>query len=115
MGGRVAAEIACQQSQDKSLVDGVFCLSYPLHKPKEHNNLRTSHLKGIEIPLLIVNGTKDNMCDMDLMNEQFNSLPCKRKTLKWIENADHSLENQNFDQIMEEICQVLVDWCTSVV
>uniref|UniRef100_A0A7M5WYM9 KANL3/Tex30 alpha/beta hydrolase-like domain-containing protein n=1 Tax=Clytia hemisphaerica TaxID=252671 RepID=A0A7M5WYM9_9CNID len=114
MGGRVAAEIACQ-SQSDSVIDGVFCLSYPLHKSNDHNNLRTSHLKGIEIPILIVNGTKDTMCDMNLMNEQFNLLPCISKTLNWIENADHSLENKNFEQTMKEVGQMLVNWCSSVI
>ena len=118
MGGRVAAECASQQTASMPLLLGVFCISYPLHKPKQKDNLRTSHLKGImEIPLLIINGTQDSMCEFDHMEKVFKLLRNNCKTMHWVEDADHSLlvRGKQADDILNGFSKVLTDWCLDCV
>ena len=65
MGGRAAAELATRLSAESSFILGVFCLSYPLHRPKRFNELRISHLIHLNLPVLFISGTKDTMCRID--------------------------------------------------
>ena len=119
MGGRVAAECTRQQTDSTPLLLGVFCISYPLHKPKQKDTLRTSHLKDItEIPLLIINGTQDIMCDYVQMEKVFKLLHNNWKTIHWVKDADHSLMVKGCkknDDICNDFSKVLVDWCLNCV
>ena len=118
MGGRVAAECARKQTASMPLLLGVFCISFPLHKPKQKDAPRTSHLKGVvEAPLLIINGTKDAMCDYKLMNTEFKLLQNSCKTMEWVEDADHSLtvRGKQSEDVLNNVCKSLVGWCLNCV
>jgi hypothetical protein len=54
-GGRFASRIA-----DELKLNRIICLSYPFKHPNENDQPdRYSHLKDIETPMLIIQGTKD--------------------------------------------------------
>ncbi len=65
MGCRAAAAVARQLGDDA--VQGVICLSFPLHPPaqKHVHQQRSADLRGLPacMPVLFVSGTEDNMCD----------------------------------------------------
>lgn len=68
MGCRAAASLARQLSDEsEDAVQGVICLSFPLHPPAQtHAHLqRSEDLRGLpeHLPVLCVSGTEDNMCD----------------------------------------------------
>lgn len=68
MGCRAAAALARQLSdQTEDAVQGVICLSFPLHPPGQTHNhrQRSEDLRGLpeRMPVLFVSGTEDNMCD----------------------------------------------------
>jgi predicted alpha/beta-hydrolase family hydrolase len=54
MGGRIASMVA-----DDLGVTGLVCLGYPFHPVGKPDKLRTDHLKGLETPTLIAQGTRD--------------------------------------------------------
>jgi predicted alpha/beta-hydrolase family hydrolase len=54
MGGRIASMVA-----DEVEARGLVCLGYPFHPPGDTTRLRTSHLKTLRTPALIVQGTRD--------------------------------------------------------
>jgi uncharacterized protein len=56
MGGRMATHLA---SQGVEGLAGVVALGYPLHPPGKPEQLRTAHLPGIAVPVLIVQGERD--------------------------------------------------------
>lgn len=58
MGGRVATLIA-QSLFEEGHIAGAVVLGYPFHPPKKPENLRTSHLTAMTVPLLIVQGERD--------------------------------------------------------
>lgn len=68
MGSRAAAALARQLSDEsEDAVQGVICLSFPLHPPAQTHahQQRSEDLKGLpeHMPVLFVSGTEDNMCD----------------------------------------------------
>jgi predicted alpha/beta-hydrolase family hydrolase len=85
MGGRtgsmlVAEGFAC---------DGLLLLAYPLHPAGKPDNLRDAHLSRIALPVLCINGTRDTLCQRDLMERTLRSVG-PNWTMHWLEGADHS-------------------------
>ena len=72
MGSRAAVALARQLSEaeaeaEAEAVAGVVCLSFPLHPPGQQHahQQRSEDLRGLPVgmPVLLVSGTADNMCD----------------------------------------------------
>lgn len=64
MGSRAAASVIRQLSQDDDgFIQGLVCLSYPLHRPKLLSRLRDEDLLLISCPVLFVSGSADEMCE----------------------------------------------------
>ena len=68
MGSRAAAALARKLSDEsEDAVQGVICLSFPLHPPAQTHThqQRSDDLRGLpeNVPVLFVSGTEDNMCD----------------------------------------------------
>jgi len=63
MGGRVASMLAAEGLQ----CDGLLLLAYPLHPAGQPEKLRDAHLAAIRFPVLCINGTRDALCDRQLM------------------------------------------------
>ena len=85
MGGRaasmlVAGGFAC---------DGLLLLAYPLHPAGQFTKLRDAHLASIITPVLCLNGTRDNLCRRDLMDQVVGRLSVNWR-MHWLEGADHS-------------------------
>ncbi len=54
MGGRIASMVV-----EAEKVDDIVCLGYPFHPPGKPDTLRTKHLEGLNIPMLICQGERD--------------------------------------------------------
>lgn len=66
MGSRAAASVVRQLSQDDDddgFIQGLVCLSYPLHRPKLQSKLRDEDLLLTRCPVLFVSGSADEMCE----------------------------------------------------
>ena len=115
MGARIAAEIATSYSVTDGFVFGVGCISYPLHKPKKFSELRTSHLIDLSVPVFIINGTCDKMCNRERMDKLVGQMLCD-VTMHWVSEADHSLylKNKLSDEVVENMCKWFVEWCQTV-
>lgn len=64
MGSRAAASVmraTCEDDDDA--VQGLICLSYPLHPPNAKSKLRDEDILQITKPMLFISGSKDEMCD----------------------------------------------------
>ena len=83
MGGRVASMLAAEGLQ----CDGVLLLAYPLHPAGQIEKLRVEHLPRIKVPVLCINGTRDALCDRDIMERSIAGL---RWDMRWLEGKDHS-------------------------
>jgi predicted alpha/beta-hydrolase family hydrolase len=111
MGGRVASQMTADGLiSPKALV----FLGYPLHAPGQKEQLRDAHLYRISVPMLFFAGTRDTLCDMDLLQKVLNRLQAPWE-LESIEGGDHSFElpkslKVSEETVYEKILQKTVSW-----
>lgn len=84
MGGRMATMIA-----DAASVRGVIALGYPFYGAGRSDKPRIEHLKTLQAPTLICQGTRDTMGSYDTVSALSLS---KAITFHWSEDGDHSLK-----------------------
>ena len=91
------------------VIAGVICLSYPLHPPGKTDEIR--HLQP-GVPVLFVNGKRDALCTVKLMEKEINNLQCPYH-LHWIEGGDHGVKVKGRKQsdILQELCTTVFNWC----
>jgi predicted alpha/beta-hydrolase family hydrolase len=86
MGGRVASQMV---ADGLLAVKKLVFLGYPLHPPGKKDQLRDAHLYRIQIPLLFFAGTRDTLCDLNILNAVLERLKAPWD-LGVIESGDHS-------------------------
>jgi predicted alpha/beta-hydrolase family hydrolase len=85
MGGRVGCHVALEEK-----VDGLICLGYPLCAMGDLSKLRDHVLRDLRTPILFVQGTRDPLCPLDLL-ERVRSEMTAPNFLHIVEGGDHSL------------------------
>ncbi len=85
MGGRIGCHVALEEK-----VRGVICLGYPLCAMGDRAKLRDEVLRSLGTPILFVQGTRDALCPLDLL-EQVRAAMKAPNTLHVVESGDHSL------------------------
>ncbi|MDA1095094.1 MAG: hypothetical protein O3A25_17770 [Acidobacteria bacterium] len=95
MGGRIATQIAAAPDPDRDAdlaaaqVAGVVALGYPLHPPGRPDTLRDAHLPRINVPILVVQGSRDAFGTETELRPVVARMTSA--TLHVIDGADHSL------------------------
>jgi predicted alpha/beta-hydrolase family hydrolase len=84
MGGRVGCHVALEEA-----VAGVVCLGYPLRG--QGGAVRDEVLLALRRPILFVQGTRDPLCPLDLLERVRARMTCPT-TLHRVEGGNHSLE-----------------------
>jgi len=100
MGGRAASMLAA----DGFACDGLLLLSYPLHPARQPEKLRDAHLAAIKLPVLCFNGTRDELCRRDLMENAISGLANWR--MHWLEGAGHSFRPRD----VREVAEISREW-----
>ncbi len=85
MGGRIGCHVSLEER-----VDGLICLGYPLCAMGDRTKLRDEVLRGLTTPILFVQGTRDSLCPLDLL-ERVRSEMKAPNFLHIVEGGDHSL------------------------
>jgi len=85
MGGRIGCHVSLEEK-----VAGVVCLGYPLCSGGDPTKLRDKVLRALETPVLFVQGTRDSLCPLDLL-ERVRAEMKARTHLHVVEGGDHSL------------------------
>ena len=70
-------------------VRGLVFLAFPLHPAGRPGTDRAVHLKEVSIPMLFIQGTRDELADPSLLRPLLERLG-SRATLHVLEDADHS-------------------------
>jgi uncharacterized protein len=102
MGGRVGCHLSLKEK-----VDGLVCLGYPLCAMGDRTKLRDEVLRALNTPILFVQGTRDPLCPLDLL-ERVRSEMKTQNFLHVVEGGDHSLrvpkrQLQATDRTQEDI------------
>ena len=100
-GGRMSSQhIAAHPTE---VVKGLIFYGFPLHATGKPSTDRADHLKDIKIPMLFLQGTKDTLATIELIEAVCKSL--SKATLVKFEGADHSFKKgkeSNIDIIAEK-------------
>ncbi len=99
-GGRMTSQYL--STHHDTAVKGIIFYGFPLHPPGKPSIERAEHLKDVKIPMLFLQGTRDELATWDLIESVCASLPLA--TLVKIEGADHS-----FKAGKQNVLQLLVD------
>jgi predicted alpha/beta-hydrolase family hydrolase len=105
------------QAQAQSPLPGVLGLAFlgfPLHPAKQPSAERAQHLFEVTTPLLFLQGDRDELADLSLLQTLVGRLG-PRATLKVVPNANHSYRvpartGRSEAQIRVELVQTLDDW-----
>jgi len=110
MGGRVGCHLALEEK-----VDGLVCLGYPLCAMGDRTKLRDDVLRALTTPILFVQGTRDSLCPLALL-ESVRAEMTAPNFLHIVEGGDHSLRapkrqlqatNKTQDEIDQGILQAI--------
>jgi predicted alpha/beta-hydrolase family hydrolase len=85
MGGRVGCHLSLEEK-----VDGLICFGYPLCAMGDRTKLRDEVLRALNTPILFVQGTRDPLCPLDLL-ERVRTEMKTQNGLHVVEGGDHSL------------------------
>ena len=85
MGGRVGCHVSLEEK-----VDGLVCLGYPLCAMGDRTKLRDEVLRALTAPILFVQGTRDALCPLDLLDRVRAEMKAPN-FLHVSEGGDHSL------------------------
>ena len=91
-GGRSFGGRMTSQAQALSPLPGVVglaFLAFPLHPAGRVDDERGKHLFDVQVPMLFLQGTRDALADLGLLESLTEQLG-KRATLSLLQNANHS-------------------------
>lgn len=113
MGGRMTSGAAARGPLPG--VAGLVFLGFPLHRPKQPSEDRAAHLSQITLPMLFLQGTRDELADLGLITGV-----CARlgplATLHVVEGADHGFDvlkrsGRTGEEVLDELADTVVAWC----
>jgi uncharacterized protein len=85
MGGRIGCHVSLEEK-----VEGLVCLGYPLCAMGDRTKLRDEILRALTTPILFVQGARDSLCPLDLL-ERVRTEMKAQNFLHVVEGGDHSL------------------------
>jgi uncharacterized protein len=85
MGGRVGCHVALEES-----VAGLICFGYPLCGSGDRSRMRDAVLRKLTTPILLLQGTRDSLCPLDLLKEVRAGMTAPTR-LHVVSDGDHSL------------------------
>jgi predicted alpha/beta-hydrolase family hydrolase len=113
-GGRMTSGAAATSLPG---VRGLAFLGFPLHPPGRPGTRRADHLARVEMPMLFLQGTRDQFAQSDLISGVCQRL-APRATLHTIEGGDHSFavpkrSGRTPAAVLDELADTLVEWVRS--
>jgi len=115
-GGRMTSQ--AQAAIPLPQVRGLAFLGFPLHPPKEPSDTRAEHLSKVKVPMLFLQGARDEFAQASLLNPLITRLGTLA-TLCELPDADHSFHvpaRSTFtgSQINDRMLDALTSWIDAV-
>lgn len=109
MGGRMTSQAAAEAPLPA--VRGLVFLGFPLHPAGRPATGRGSHLAGVGLPMLFLQGTRDPLADLSLLEPIVRGLG-EAARLHVIEDADHGFHVRKRSgradaAVLEELCEAV--------
>jgi uncharacterized protein len=111
-GGRMTS--TAQAEAPLEGVKGLAFLGFPLHPPGKPGVSRADHLSQVQVPMLFLQGTRDEFARLDLLNGVIEQLG-SRATLELIQDGDHSFKvprrgGRSPELVMADLADRLTAW-----
>jgi hypothetical protein len=116
-GGRMTSQ--AQAASPLSDVRGLIFLGFPLHPPKQPSDTRAEHLPNVKIPMLFLQGARDEFAEAAFLNPLIKRLGALA-TLCLLPDADHSFHvparsTYSGSQVNDEMLNALRSWVDAVI
>ncbi len=116
-GGRMTSQ--AQAASPLSGVRGLAFLGFPLHPAGRPSEERAKHLFEAQTPMLFLQGTRDALADLGLMQTLAERLGA-RATLKLFQDADHSFHvpartGRKDSEVRVEMSDALAHWIETLI
>lgn len=86
-GGRMTSQ--AQAATPLPGVGGLVFFGFPLHPAGKPSDERARHLSDVQVPMLFLQGTRDDLAELELLRPVVDALG-ERATLEIFDDADHS-------------------------
>jgi hypothetical protein len=95
-------------------VRGLIFFAFPLHPAGKPSEDRAAHLASVSVPMLLLQGSKDALAELDLLQHTVASLG-ERASLDLIPEADHSFHvpaksGRKDAEVLAEVLDRTVAW-----
>lgn len=115
-GGRMTSQ--AEALSPLSDVRGLAFLGFPLHPAGKPSSDRAKHLVDIRIPMLFLQGTRDALAELSLLEPVVKKLG-SAATLHLVKEADHSFHvlkrsGRNDGEVMDEVLEAFAAWVDGV-
>ncbi len=116
-GGRMTS--TAQAEAPLPGVRGLVFLGFPLHPPGRPGDSRAEHLAQVRIPMLFLQGDRDDFADLNILKAVVKRLG-DRATLHLVEGGDHSFHvlkrsGRTDTEVMGELVGRIADWAGRLV
>lgn len=111
-GGRMSSQAQAESALPG--VRGIAFLGFPLHPPGRPSDERGTHLSDVNVPMLFLQGSRDELAGLALLQPLVARLGT-RATLKVFADADHSFHvparsGRKDDEVKVELLDALAGW-----
>jgi len=115
-GGRMTSQ--AQAIAPMPDVRGLVFLGFPLHAAGQPSSERAKHLTGIKIPMLFLQGTRDQLAEIDRIQALMVTLDTMAR-LEVVEHADHSFHvlvrsGRNDNDVMQQLLDSIAGFVTGI-
>jgi predicted alpha/beta-hydrolase family hydrolase len=115
-GGRMTSQ--AQAIAPLAGVRGLAFLGFPLHPAGKPSSDRAKHLADVDIPMLFVQGTRDALAELSLLEPVVKSLG-SLATLHPVKEADHSFHvlvrsGRNDREVLDEVLDAFAAWVDEI-
>ena len=116
MGGRMTSLAASKDPLDG--VKGIAFFGFPLHPAGAPGQGRADHLALVAVPMLLLQGTRDTLADLDLLRPVIDNLG-SRATLHVVDEADHGFNvlkrsGRTPADVMDELTRTMEGWAKTL-
>ena len=111
-GGRMTSQAQALAPLDG--VRGLVFFAFPLHNAGKPSDERAAHLSSVAIPMLFLQGTKDQLAELDLLRGAVAKLE-GRASLELVDEADHAFHvpaktGRKDAEVLARILDTAAEW-----
>jgi uncharacterized protein len=111
-GGRMTSQ--AQAAAPLAGLRGLVFFAFPLHPAGKPSDARAAHLGEVALPMLFLQGTRDELAQLDLLRPAVERLG-QRATLKLAQDADHAFHvpartGRRDSDVLAEMLDAAAEW-----